>query len=307
MMHRSGLRSLKAAWLMGAILAIARPCEPFGEVERPAGGLKDASPLRRIQAAQALAALGSNGMWAKPQLVEALNDSDWGVRCAAAGALWAIARDKDLVVPTALAALKQGDPTTKTEAASLIADIGPSASAATSELAQALSDRDSNLRFAAAQALLYIGPAARSAEPALRERASAETDPTIQYEVKWALYAVNPPAHIPDIRRSLETDPGGSLLMVNVLLPLMGPERRELVPSVMDAIQHPSLASKRKRAGVSAGVAEQKARLQGIVILGALGKDAAEATPLLRKLSSSDSDSAIRAAAQEALKLIERS
>jgi HEAT repeat protein len=136
---------------------------------------------------------------------------------------------------------------------------------------------------------------------------AAEPDSTIRYNVKWALYTVNPTAGIPEIRRLLESEPGASLHMVSLVLPLLGPEGRQLVPSVMKAIQDPSLRPKTGAAhGISGGVAEQKARLQGVVILGAFGGEAKEAVPLLRKLAT-DPDEAIRHAAKEALRRLEAS
>ena len=179
--------------------------------------------LRREQvtfrrfAADALIDLAPDTESIQPALRRALRDEDSMVAGDAARALGALRQRASPSVRSLVKTLSHENPYVRVYAAEALASIGPKASAATRNLAIALDDPMPGVRWAAAEALAGIGPAAQSAVPQLIEALSDEflyvricavgalgkigpkaqkarealrasaNDPTMRYEVEWAL------------------------------------------------------------------------------------------------------------------------
>ncbi len=140
-------------------------------VGRLAGQLRSSDLRSRVEAANALAALGPRAQEAIPALLNAMGrmSSELEFSRAVGKAMKAIGA---AAVPQLAGALRSGVPKARFHAAAALARLGPEAAPAVSALVEALEgDSDYSVRSNAAAALGAIGPAAASALPALRRAA----------------------------------------------------------------------------------------------------------------------------------------
>lgn len=128
-----------------------------------AGFLGDPSPSVRLEAMDALAALGRDAAPAVPTLV-ALVERGTPDECeAAVRTLGALGPAAAVAVPLLTARLRLPSRRDRLEAAWALGSIGPSAASSTNELAARLRDREGAVRSEAAVALGRIGPGACAA------------------------------------------------------------------------------------------------------------------------------------------------
>jgi HEAT repeat protein len=137
---------------------IAHPVAVLGQILKT-----DKSPETRRLAAAALGDLESDGRGAVVPLLEALKDTDDGVRWMAAEALGRIGPDAAAAVPALANALR--DPAVRVMAADALAGIGKAAGGAVPLLIDGVKSDDVDFRWTSAVALTQID--ARSARVAL--------------------------------------------------------------------------------------------------------------------------------------------
>ncbi|MBM4034306.1 MAG: hypothetical protein FJ291_21385 [Planctomycetes bacterium] len=137
-------------------------------VGRLASQLRSSDLRSRVEAANALAALGPRAAEAVPALLNAMGRGSSEIEFARAvgKAMKAIGA---AAVPRLIGALRSEAAKARFHAAGALAKLGPEAAGAVAALAEALEgDPDYSVRSNAAVALGAIGPAASSALPALR-------------------------------------------------------------------------------------------------------------------------------------------
>ncbi len=142
---------------------------------------------RRVEAAEALAALGAGGKAAIPALRAAIARA-WGwEKGALVRALVAVGAEAGDALPPLLDQLQSGDAGQREAAARGIAAYGTAAAPVVADLARVVrEDPVAAVRAAAARALGAIGPAARPARSALEARAASE----IRHEAEAAREAL---------------------------------------------------------------------------------------------------------------------
>jgi HEAT repeat protein len=145
-------------------------------VERLARQLRSSDLRSRVEAANALAALGPRAGEAVPALLNAMGRAASEIEFARAvgKAMKAIG---PAAVPRLVSALRSDVPKARFHAAGALAKLGPDAAGAVAALTEALeADPDYSVRSNAAVALGAIGPAASSALPALRRAAGGPNE-----------------------------------------------------------------------------------------------------------------------------------
>jgi HEAT repeat protein len=274
-----------------SIWALARVNPDNKELYRMAAArfvqsLKDADPLVRSTAAQALASLPPAPEITLPLLEAGLRDADETTLRHALDALAAIGPS---ATPVLINALKHEN--LRGHAAYILGQIGPDAAAATPALAKLLTDKNERVAQEAAVALANIGPGAKDAVPALIEVLRQPDSPHV-HAAAYALGRIGP-----DAAAAKET-----------LVELLDGADRKLA-----LISAWSLAQMRPTKDVAekilpvlkAGLADDVAlaRRGAAEALGRLGKSAQDATDDLEK-ATHDADQSVRRAAEDALKAI---
>ncbi len=164
--------------------------------------LQDADAGVRQAAAVTLGQIGLGAIDAVPQLTSALSDTDPRVRAAAAFALSAFGPYAMEAVPALRAALSDELPTVRTRAAFALGQIGPAARRAGEELARLVSDPDVSVRRNSASALGGIGADTAVARPALRN-ALGDPDGGVRRCAVTALGLIDAVGSAADLHRSL--------------------------------------------------------------------------------------------------------
>ena len=136
-------------------------------VPRLVESLGDVEPEVRRASARALGAVGRGSAEAVSSLVEALRDEDWVVRREAALSLQALQSTARMAVPALRDTLVDGSPAARKAAAQALSGIAPASMEALPELIESLHDEDWQTRAAAAHALGKLGEDGRDAVPAL--------------------------------------------------------------------------------------------------------------------------------------------
>jgi CubicO group peptidase (beta-lactamase class C family) len=160
------------------------------EVPKLVAALKDADPLAREAAAQALGRIGPAAEAAVEPLVAAFSDEDLHLRGAAAVALGRIG---SAAVPTLVRALEDPSAEVRWSAAIALGRVGPAGRAAIPALITAVADTSENVRYVAAVALGDLGSAAAEAVPALVE-AQHDRDGYVRAAARRALQQIAPDA-----------------------------------------------------------------------------------------------------------------
>jgi HEAT repeat protein len=296
--------------------------DPKDETAVPAlvEALKDKAGKVRQRAAESLGDLGPRGKSAVPDLVKAAGDSEPAVSWAAIDALGQIGPDAEEAVPSLAEALK--DPTTRGAAVDALGQIGRKARPAVSALEKVLQGDDGSVRWAAASALARIGgPGVKAGvryllETATRERERNWTDAEnilMAPAAREALPAVLDAVRDPAIRQL------ASETAVEVSIYLTKDPLEDVKPFVKDKdagvrcvtawVLHSARAVDVKDAITvlreTLTADDPWARRQAARFLGKLGPSAKDAEADLSALRD-DKDEAVRTAAAEALKAVQR-
>lgn len=153
---------LKITGLGVALLALVPTAmaDKKEDVARLMKELKSRDSKTRIAAAQELGHIGqikkSLTEPAVPALIDALHDSDAGVRKAAAEALGKVDPDVKVAVPALISALKDKAPPVRQATASALGQIGPDAKDAVPALRETQQDSDRTVSRAAGMAIQRI-------------------------------------------------------------------------------------------------------------------------------------------------------
>jgi WD40 repeat protein/HEAT repeat protein len=203
-----------------------------------AEALRDKEASVRQSAAFFLARVGPPARQAAPALTEALKDADPLVRVAAAEALWAVARDQ-AAVSALETTLASKDFNTRQLGALALGRMGPAAKPAVPALAAGLADQGSGFRSAAAFVLGQIGPAAADAVPALAD-ALKDKESAFRYAAVAALGKIGPKASgvVAALGLAARKDPRPEVrLEALYALNRMGPDAKGAVPDLAAALK----------------------------------------------------------------------
>jgi HEAT repeat protein len=272
--------------------------------------LRSAVPDSRCRAAKALGRLGWLARDALPALTGAVNDSDPGVREAAAQAVGQMGPDG---LPHLTHMLLHEDKYVRRNAVWAIGKLGPLAKKVLPDLCQALHDSDPRTGAGAAQALGNMGADAVEAIPALTE-AMRGTNIVLCRLAAKALSQIGRPALAPLIAHLRHRDPfvrGEAALALG----WMGLQASPAVPALIEVLRTAPDAAVTTLTPVDARTpatpvsqeggppADATSRAYAAQALGKIGSGAYEAIPVLTS-AATDSCHLVRAAAQQALRLI---
>jgi HEAT repeat protein len=291
-------------------------------------GLGHLSEPVRVDASHNLLWIGPTAAVAVPDLKKVLDDPRPAVRIEAALALVRIDVKRAAgTVPALIEGLKAGELPAR-RAAEALAELGPVARAAVPELVKHFGATSPHLRLYAAEAaaridptqapkavevlvgllqnpkfvssmirsyslgaLQRIGPPAKSALPALAELLT-DDGPFHRY-VALAMIAIDPVDTNPAFKwvrtEMLNTTDDGDAYELAERLPALGANGKSLVPDLVALL-------KSEKASV---------RESAAALLAAIGRDARDALPTLKKLAENDPRQNIRNLAAEVIKRIE--
>jgi HEAT repeat protein len=291
-------------------------------------GLQHNQEQTRLEASETLQSVGTTAKDAIPALKKLLTDNKLEVRLEAAFALVAIdAKDAAGSVPALIEGLKASD-SQATRAAKALAKLGPVAKDAVPELVKHFGAKNLHLRLYSAEAVARIdatqapkaidvfvallqdkspkmhgihrhtisaihriGSPAKAAMPALA--AMLTDDVSFRVESAVAMIAIDPDGAKPAfdwMRAVLTKDRDDDAFDLAERLPELGAKVKPLVPELTRMLQSKTL----------------HLRLHAIETLGAIGPDAKDALPELKKLAESDPREHIRDLAAEAIQKIEK-
>jgi HEAT repeat protein len=245
--------------------------------------LEHKSPQVRGRAAIVLGWLKEQGRPAVPDLEKLLGSSNADVRGSAARAIWEISKKADRILPVLLKALRDEDTKGYRGALGLLADIGPLARDAVPDLDRIARSDDADLAALAATALWKIAKDRRVAplRRALKQRV------LLNYHVFWTLAEMgkNAAPATPELLEAL-TIPGSEFDAEKTLAAIGEPAVGPLIDLL--EVHHDS-----------------KVRTRAANTLAEIGRAAAPAVPILRRLEAlTDPDRSLSAAAHSALKKI---
>ncbi len=197
---------------------------------------KEGDESVRLQAADALARLGSAAEPAAPTLVEALHD-----RAAAQVALQALQGIGAAAAPSVAKLLEDPNIDFRRIGISLLAQIGPGARSALPSVLKALGDDDTTVRAGAASIVEHLGAAGAEAVPALTENLYANQR-AVRSQSASALGSIGPAAKT--ARRALVEcllDPDDNVRYAAALaLKSVDPTYAEATPALLDALNDAS-------------------------------------------------------------------
>ncbi len=251
-------------------------------------GLTHEKQSHRAAAARGLLDLGRDEQMSKEidALIPTLDEEQFGRYVTAFAALG------PRVVPRATEVL--ADPERRARGMRILARVGPKAAPAVPELIKLLADADPKTRTDALFTLAAIGPQADAAVAPIQQ-ALSDSDREVMLTAGYALGKIGPaakPAVPALVKLTASEDPLVKLTAVSALMKI-DPQSEEhvrlAIPALIDALG-------------SSG--HEFIRLEAAMTLGDLGKAAAAAVPALQ-LAREDRSSAVRTAADEALKKIE--
>jgi HEAT repeat protein len=250
----------------------------------------------RQTAAEALGRLGADAWSAVEPLTNALKDKADPVRASAAEALGRIGPKANEAAPLLVDALKdmKSDRFVRIYAAFALGRIAPMPpESAVAALGGALSDAETpaEVRKAAADALGQLGEAAASGVPALAAALRDKQNLEVRRATAYALGQVGASGAkaLPDLRSAIRDE--DKFVRCHALRAIggFGKEGADAVPDLVRCLKEDS---------------NTEARVAAIEALGSLGLNVPEAMDALNAASRS-SQTAIREAAQEALRKIE--
>jgi len=246
-------------------------------------------PRLRAAAAQALLDLNPDPEIVRPEIKKVL---DAGRPEVVNDVLNALAGLGEEAVPRVIEALKV--PEVRARAAAVLRRIGPAAKDAVPGLIDALADENAETRSEVLFALGAIGPDAAAATPAIA-KALDDEETDVAYAACYALGQIGPGAMDakPALVEKLSAEDEFLTMATAWALARIDPKCEETapksVPVLIKALAEPDAIT----------------RIQACESLCCLGPLAKEAVPALKELSD-DKDPAVREAAAEALKAIEK-
>jgi HEAT repeat protein len=179
-------------------------------------------------------------------LLSLLEDHDPSVRSQAATALGDFAGEAHRVLPALHAALKgaalqDADEAVRTAAVRALLQAGPQPASEVAALVDALHEEIDVVRFHAAIALGNLGREARAAVPALTHAHLWDADPAVRVEAAVALWKIDRKGAvvIPALIKALGDDNEMLCWIAADCLGQMGPEAREAVPALRQALLRP--------------------------------------------------------------------
>jgi HEAT repeat protein len=266
----------------------AKALARMGTAARPAlpalkAAIGDEAAAVRAAAAEALGNFRTGDAGVVPPLKAALKDAEKEVRKEVVGALKQLAPGNEEAVAALGAALLDDDPEILLEAAEALAGRGADAREPGAALADVLRTGRRQAREEALWALGRLGPAAASAAGVVEDLMENGGDRGIRGDAAVALVRISPDRAERVAEKLGEWVLGDYAEAWTKALSRLGPVARAAVPDLLAALDD--------RAG--RGVESRK---EIIGALGAMGPDAAEAVPVLRKeLGGNCRDEALRA------------
>jgi HEAT repeat protein len=290
------------------------------------GGLRASSASIRKAAAESLAYLGPEAYPAVAGLIHAVNDPDADVRWAAIEALGRIGTKARAALPTLVPLLDAPDTPVRLAAIDALAWIGMPPLEAIQRLRAALEDADEKVQWAAALALVRLDRAAARAAVPLFLRALENKDVPSREDALFLLFRIGAEQEVPVsllIELLAEKEPG-LRGWAFILLGLKGAGARDVLPLLKETFEkeeNPWVRNWAAWALVQIGgpgsntdaipllidglqTGEPLMRERFARCLGQFGPVAREAVPALTARLD-DEHGKVRAAAEEALRLIE--
>jgi len=173
-------------------------------------------------------------------------DPDRDVRVRVVTALGTLGGQAHRVVPVLRAALKEtavndNDESVRTHAAHALLEVGPEPDSEVAGLIDSLQNELEILRFHAAIALGNHGRDAQPAVPALIHTALWDQDPAVRVEAAVALWKIDRtgPLVIPVLIKALADDNELICWIAADCLGQIGPEARQAVPALQQALRRP--------------------------------------------------------------------
>ncbi len=211
---------------------------------------RNGSPTERINATEALAALGLSARDAGPTLLSALQDADGSLKRHIIRALPSIGANPAIAIPQLQQLLQGKSRELRLSAVAALGEYGEQAAPAAAGLARLLADDDLLVQRDAAAALGKLGPQAASAVPqliaALRDGAGAVT-----IEAAQALTSIGQPAVQP--LTGLLQNPDYRNLAAAVLGDI-GPPAVDAVPAILEMLDAPDTETRRAALLALAGI-----------------------------------------------------
>jgi HEAT repeat protein len=182
-----------------------------------------------------------------PILISLLKDPDREVRVRVVKALGTLGGQAHRVIPVLRAALKEtalkdDDESIRSHAVHALLQVGPEPDSEVAGLADSLQNELEVLRFHAAVALGDLGAEARPAVPPLIHTALWDEDPAVRVEAAVALWKIDRTRAalvIPALIKALANDNELICWIAADYLGQIGPEAREAVPALRQALQRP--------------------------------------------------------------------
>jgi HEAT repeat protein len=182
-----------------------------------------------------------------PILISLLKDPDRNVRVRVLTALGNLGGQMHRVMPVLRAALKEtalkdDDASVRTQAAHALLQVGPEPDSEVAALTDSLRNELEVLRFHAAVALGDLGREAQPAVPPLIHTALWDEDPAVRMEAAVALWKIDPnkgPLVIPALIKALANDNELICWIAADYLGQIGPDAREAVPALQQALDRP--------------------------------------------------------------------
>jgi len=135
---------------------------------------EEAGPELRLEAVQALGAIGPPASPAVPGLLVALKDKDTRVRVAAATTLGRIGPGAKRASRALGDALRDGDVEVRRQAAGALGEVGPAAAGGVPALLRGVGSNDTEMMRICIRALGLIGPETKTIMPALDEQLKSQ-------------------------------------------------------------------------------------------------------------------------------------
>jgi HEAT repeat protein len=181
-----------------------------------------------------------------PILISLLQDTDRDVRRRTIAALAKFGEQAQRTLPVLRAALKDAalkddDESVRSEAVHAVLQVGPQPASDVAALIDSLQDELDVVRFHAAVALGDFGRGAQSAAPALIHAARWDEDAAVRVEAAVALRKIegHGPLAIQTLVEALGNDNELVCWIAADALGELGPEAREAIPALQQALRRP--------------------------------------------------------------------
>jgi HEAT repeat protein len=209
-------------------------------------GLGHDGPFERVQPTSA-GNQAAPRLEAVPSIISLLKDPDPDTRMQAARALGSLGERAHRVLPVLRAALKETalqdpDESVRNDAVNALLRAGPQPASEVAGLIDSLQDEVEVVRFHAAIALGDLGSEARPSLPVLIHKALWDENPAVRVEAAVALWKIDRnkgPLVIPALIKALASNNEFICWMAADCLGQIGPEARQAVPALQQALRKP--------------------------------------------------------------------